>query len=197
MHAVSGPVVTPSRHDCAQLRCACSSSNREVLRAPFRSRRARMSSRTATPPAIRWQPGEPAVDIHVHCRPTRWSWLKPLCRRAHLMVSVDVVQRQQAADSLDESDHMACAVQRRLPRALLYEGAPSVEDRILSVQAKNLPYSSQTASPVSGTLSGWPGESRSTYTYQSNRPQPYNMCSPRKKTAGNVNEKGFNLSNYS
>ena len=46
------------------------------------------------------------------------------------MVSVDVVQRQQAADSLDESDHMACAVQRRLPRALLYEGAPSVEDRI-------------------------------------------------------------------
>ena len=53
----------------------------------------------------------------------------PLGRRDHLMVSVDLVQQEQAADSLDESDLMTCAVEARLACASLYEGAPSVEER--------------------------------------------------------------------
>ena len=49
------------------------------------------------------------------------------------MGTVDLLQRRQAANPLDESDLMTCAVEARLACASLYEGAPSVEDRIFEL----------------------------------------------------------------
>ena len=49
------------------------------------------------------------------------------------MCAVGLEQRELAANPLDESDLMTCAVEARLACASLYEGAPSVEDRIFEL----------------------------------------------------------------
>jgi len=62
------------------------------------------------------------------------SWLVPLGRRDHLMVSVDLVQQEQAADSLDESDlHDLRGRGAPFACACLSEGAASVEGRAVEL----------------------------------------------------------------
>ena len=71
------------------------------------------------------------------------------------MVPVDLVQRQQAADSLDESDLMTCTVEARLACVCLCEGAASVEDRTVELRG----YTPSLDTPY-GPLSAWDTQRR-------------------------------------